>query len=178
LTVNMGGALGDSSWITADDGPMISFQVPTDPFAPCGIGTVLVPPPINLPVVEVVGACYFQNQIAAAGLNSAFANFAFADEVTNIAKARNGGVEGFLPFPSSDPAEGAPWNYSASAEPYGVAGSDCDTDSETAHVYIDSIMQYFLPRACLTLDLGCDLWPFTSTKEVVTPAAVQLQILP
>lgn len=178
LTVNMGGALGDTSWIDSNDGPIISYQVPTDPFAPCGIGIVLVPPPVNLPVVEVAGACYFQDLVNAAGLNDAFASFPFADDITNIAKSRNGGLEGFLAFPSSDPAEGSPWNYSNSLEPYGVAGSNCDTNSVSAHVYIDSILQYFLPRACLTLDLGCELWPFTSAEEVKSPASVQLQIMP
>lgn len=34
LSVNAGGAVGDSSWIDANDDPMISFHVPVDPNAP------------------------------------------------------------------------------------------------------------------------------------------------
>ena len=34
LCVAMGGAMGDTSWVDASDPAMISFHVPTDPFAP------------------------------------------------------------------------------------------------------------------------------------------------
>ncbi|MDP5075975.1 MAG: alpha/beta hydrolase, partial [Flavobacteriales bacterium] len=55
VALNMGGACGDISWIDAEDNPMISFQVPSDPFAPYYTGTVIVPG-LNLPVVEVQGS--------------------------------------------------------------------------------------------------------------------------
>lgn len=178
LTVNLGGALGDTSWLDANDPPMISYQVPTDPFAPCAIGTVLVPPPVNLPVVEVMGACTFQSMANALGVNDAYASVQYIDAISDIAKSRNGDIEGFFPFPSSDPTEGSPWNYANSLEPYGVVGSNCDTGSISAHVYLDTVLQYFLPRACVALGLGCDLTGIVSTEEILASQEVGFVMAP
>lgn len=178
LTVNLGGALGDTSWLDANDPPLISYQVPTDPFAPCAIGTVLVPPPVNLPVVEVMGACTFQAMANALGVNDAYASVEYIDAISDIAKSRNGDIEGFFPFPSSDPTEGSPWNYASSLEPYGVVGSNCDTGSVSAHVYLDTILQYFLPRACVALGLGCDLTGIVSAEEILVSQEVGFVMAP
>lgn len=43
LAINMGGALGDISWIDEGEPPMVSFHVATDPFAPFADGPVIVP---------------------------------------------------------------------------------------------------------------------------------------
>ena len=43
MAVNMGGALGDSTWLDAGQAPIVSFHVPTDPFAPYECGIVNVP---------------------------------------------------------------------------------------------------------------------------------------
>lgn len=178
FSINLGGALGDESWMDEDDAPMISVHVPTDPFAPCEQGIVLVPPPVNLPVVDVVGSCFVQDLADELGINDIFKNFTFVDDVSAVAAARSGGLQTFLPFPSSDPAESSQWNYSLVAEPYGIPGSDCDTDVASAQVYIDSIMQFFLPRACIALDLGCNLEGIVPTSEVVGGAEVNLKLFP
>jgi hypothetical protein len=178
LAVNLGGALGHPSWIDANDPPIISFHVPTDPFAPCDEGIVLVPPPVNLPVVDVVGSCYLQPVLDELGINDIFKSVTFIDDISAIASARNGGIEGFFPFPSNDPTESGPWAYSASSEPYGIAGSNCGIDSSRAHIYIDTIMQYFLPRACLALDLGCDLTGLISSTATLNAAEINLKLMP
>lgn len=59
LAVNMGGALGDTSWIDGDSStrpepPIIGYHVVTDPFAPFGDGPVIVPT-TNEFVVQVQG---------------------------------------------------------------------------------------------------------------------------
>ena len=181
LMVNMGGALGDSSWIDASDPAMINFHVPTDPFAPYDIGTVIVPPPANLSVVEVHGS-YRVSMIAdRLGLNDAWANETFIDDYTPGANANNGGASGLYPFVSSDPGESAPWNFATSAEPYGVMGSDCDIDAVSGELYLDTIMNYFAPRACLQLGLNCDLTGiidgFVGTKSI-DGAEVGLTVAP
>ncbi|MCB0629805.1 MAG: T9SS type A sorting domain-containing protein [Saprospiraceae bacterium] len=48
LAVNMGGALGDASWIdgtsaTSSEAALVGFHLATDPFAPFGNGPVIVP---------------------------------------------------------------------------------------------------------------------------------------
>ena len=43
LAINMGGALGDSSWLVPGNVPMICFHSMNDPFAPYGDGPVIVP---------------------------------------------------------------------------------------------------------------------------------------
>ena len=55
LCVNVAGALGDLSWLEAGDMPVISYHVPTDPFAPYE-SAVLVVPTTNDPIVEVQGS--------------------------------------------------------------------------------------------------------------------------
>lgn len=59
LAVNMGGALGDTSWIDGPtdefaEAPIIGYHVVTDPFAPFGDGPVIVPT-TNEFVVQVQG---------------------------------------------------------------------------------------------------------------------------
>lgn len=59
LAVNMGGALGDTSWIdgassTRPEPPIIGYHVVTDPFAPFGDGPVIVPTTQEF-VVQVAG---------------------------------------------------------------------------------------------------------------------------
>ncbi|MFN4884886.1 MAG: alpha/beta hydrolase, partial [Bacteroidota bacterium] len=71
VAVNMGGACGDISWIDATDNPIVSFQVPTDPFAPYYTGTVIVPG-LNLPVVEVSGSYEVQYALSQYGNNGVF----------------------------------------------------------------------------------------------------------
>lgn len=82
------------------------------------------------------------------------------------------------PFFSSDPTESAQWNYSASAEPYGVSGSNCNVDSAAAFVYIDTIMTFFAPRACLALGLNCNLDGYSATNDLLDAAEVGLKIAP
>ncbi|MFM7727877.1 MAG: alpha/beta hydrolase, partial [Flavobacteriales bacterium] len=113
VMVNMGGACGDSSWVTSEDVPMISFHAPTDPFAPYNIGTVIVPG-FNLPVVEVSGSYHVQQMAAAFGLNSSFAGAdALGDPYTVQANAFNNGYTGLYPLnrPAGSEADSAPWEW-------------------------------------------------------------------
>lgn len=122
LCVNMGGAIGDRSWLDASDPPTISFHVPTDPFAPYDEGIVIVPTTGDN-VVEVVGS----RQVALAGdefgNNDVWDGAIFDDAYTEAANANNEGLEGLFPFvrPNWDltddgvdnpvPLEASPWEF-------------------------------------------------------------------
>ena len=172
LGIAAGGANGEDSWIDENDVPFVSFHVETDPFAPCETGVLTVPPPANLPIVEVSGGCVTIPLANAAGLNDVF-DISFVDDVTEA----SGDVVGFYPFTSNDPAESAPWNFHLTAEPYGVEGSDCPTDAAAAQVVVDTMLAFATPRICLALGLGCDLTEVTSTNNL-DAAQVGLSIMP
>ena len=178
LSVSVGGALGDTSWIDANDPPMIGYQVTTDPFAPYHTDVLLVPPPVNLPVVEVSGsgdAIPIANNY---GIQAPI-DHPFIDPISVHVAAVNGGNVGLYPFYSTDPTEGSPWNYAGSLNPYGLTTSpNCDTNSVAAQVFIDSIIGYFAPRACLALDLGCNLFGYSAVNDRLDAAQVGLEISP
>lgn len=174
LAVNMGGAMGDSSWIDPGQPPIISFHVPTDPFAPYNCSVLNVPPPINLPVVDVCGSNIVQVKQEEFGNNDAWENAGFIDPITQVADSRNNGQNGLMPFPSDDPAESAPWDFYAADNPNATE----PPDPVSAKIYIDTIMAYFAPRACVTLGLNCDLTNVSSTKDVLTANDVKLKMMP
>lgn len=171
LGIAAGGANGEDSWIDEDDTPFIGFQVRTDPFAPCETAVLTVPPPVNLPIVEVSGSCVTIPLANAAGLNDVF-DINFIDDVSAAA----GDVLGFYQFTSNDPAESAPWNFHLSSEPYGVAGSDCPTDAVAAQLVVDTMLAFATPRICLALGLGCDLTAVSTTN--IEAAQVDLKVMP
>lgn len=178
LSVSVGGALGDTSWIDANDPPMLGMQVTTDPFAPYGVGDVVVPPPFNLTVVEVMGSGASIPSAYRVGSQAAI-DHPFIDPVSVHAQSVNGGYAGLYPFFSTDPTEGSPWNYAGSLNPYNLPTSpNCDTNSVGAKVFIDTIMTYFAPRACLALDLGCNLTGYSATNDLLNAAEVGLVIAP
>jgi hypothetical protein len=174
MAVNMGGALGDSSWIDPGQPAIVSYHVTTDPFAPYEEGTVLVPPPFNYPVVTVQGSLIVQKLSNEFGNNDAFADHGFIDGCTATANAGNKGYDGLYPFFSSDPTESAPWDFWA----WNNVNATELADSIAAKQVIDSIMCYYIPRACLQLGLGCDLTGFSDTREPLNPAAVGLKASP
>lgn len=156
LAVNMGGALGDSSWMNAGQMPVISYHVPTDPFAPYDIGIVIVPG-LNLPVVEIAGSYRVQLLAQRYNLNAAFAGKTYVGDHSATANSRNDGYDGLFPVIGTIPDDSAPWawwdtahvNHSSSLQ------TNPDMSGAKARRYIDSIIDYFAPRACEVLALGC-----------------------
>jgi hypothetical protein len=173
LSVNLGGALGDTSWIDPGQPPLISFHTPDDPFAPYVEGTVLVPV-VNFPVVEVQGSYLAVKLANQYGNNDAFANADFTDPYTAAANAHNDGYQGLYPFLTGDPNDSSPWDIWAWNNPN--ATENCD--SVRARMYIDTIMNYFAPRACLVLGLGCDLSAYSAAEEVLDAGMVGLKVSP
>ena len=173
LAVNMGGALGDTTWLDAGQAPIISFQTPTDPFAPYDCGIVNVPV-VNLPVVEACGAHVVQEIQTANGNNAEWVDFGFIDDYSMAANENNDGYEGLMPFNVDDPLDSAPWQWWADDNPNASEPADPDN----ARTYLDSIYNYVLPRTCITMDLNCDLTGYSNTNEVIAAAAVGLKYSP
>ena len=172
MVVNMGGALGDSTWLDAGEMPLVSFHNPTDDLAPCGTDVFNVAIPDPQPVMEVSGSCDVQARVDRLGNNAIFATIpAGFDPYGDIAAGFNDGHAGFYPFINAIPDDtNSPWEWSASPPPQ----ADCNTNPVTAKTYMDTIIGFFAPRACVALNLGCN---FVKTREL-DPFSVGLQVSP
>ncbi len=201
LSVNFGGAMGDTSWIDENTIPIISFHNPYDPFAPYMEDILVVPTTGDL-IVEVQGSYTVQAKMNALGLNDVFATENWTDEYSNRANEINDGFDGLFPVVylpevnalNDSVVVASPWHWWNPADwanVYCDLASDIDLATQAAvgdpsmtpergMAYTDTIIAYFAPRACLTLDLGCDLSDFivTSTSDLIKKDAVGLTISP
>jgi len=184
LAVNMAGAMADSSWVDPGQPAIISFHTPTDIFAPYDQGIVVVPG-VNFNVVEVQGshivggmADNFNNNNAFNGvtfLDPLYTNkdFAYANSPTtpvDVTAPRSG----LYPFLVSNPANTAPWEWT-----FTTAGPlNCNTDKSIALPYIDTIMTFYAPRACLVLELSDCVTKIVSSKDLLNADQVGLQLMP
>ena len=191
LCVNVGGALGDISWLNDNTTPILSVQSPFDMFAPYD-DAVLIVPTTGDPIVQVQGALAIGVAQEASGVNQLWKNATFNDAITqaavdNSATAGHPYYEGTFPFirpPNTlgldegvvmnwwDPAAisrvGLPWN----ALPYPTGGTFHDQglilnegmSAEKSRANLDDVLGYILPRACVALDLPCAA-NFTSAVE-------------
>lgn len=154
MAVNLGGALGDSTWMDPGETPLVSFHVPADGFAPCKTDILNVGTPTGpQSVVEVSGSCDMQAQAERMGVNNVFKNgkYRFYDKYDAIAKARSGGLSSYYPFIGTKNNTGAPWEWAAPSTITTALG--CNFDKNLALPYIDTIINYFAPRAALALNL-------------------------
>lgn len=163
LSVNLGGAMGDTSWMEPGLQPMISFHVPSDPFAPYVEGIVIVPG-ANLPVVEVQGSYLVQQLANAYGNNQVFVDANIQGAITDAANSRNDGYEGLMPLPRAFPFDSAPWDWWSPDNPNHATGLQTNPDMSFAKamIYADTIIGYVAPRAFAALKLN----ELTNTKSV------------
>lgn len=155
LSVNLGGAMGDTSWMEEGLQPMISYHVPSDPFAPYVEGIVIVPG-ANLPVVEVQGSYLVQQLANQYGNNKVFSDANIQDAFTEAANSRNDGYEGLMPLPRAFPFDSSPWDWWSPDNPNHTTGLQTNPDMsfDKAMIYADSILGYFAPRAFAALKLN------------------------
>ncbi len=169
FAVNIGGAIGDLSWIDENTPPTVSFQSPTDPFAPYETGVVVVPG-LNLNVVEVQGALLISQKMDELNLNSSFAGLNWQDDISLVAQSKNGGLSGLFPIqrPADKAADSAPWDFWAPDNPNNANGlqTNPDMSKEKATLYMDTIVAFSAPRACLALNLDCDLSGYLGNKAI------------
>lgn len=174
---NMGGALGDSSWLQAGPNvPLVAFHVVNDPYAPYKDGPVIVPTTGDF-VVDVSGSWRAVRIADSLGNNACFASQGFSDPYTLRANQINDGYEGLFPFELSDPpgpapGQAGPWDYYDSTSVYvtcmfGLGFSQGRTDTlwynsfatnpdmsqSKSLAYIDTVMNYLNPRVwnCMTM---------------------------
>jgi len=137
MTFNIGGALGDSTWLNAGEMPIVSMQGVADFFAPFTYGMVTVPG-AGVNVVEVSGASDVIRIADAFGNNDIFKTPAITDAYTTRADAfntanngtyGNGGNEGLFAFEGAANGNG-PWEWLdtvaavTEANGWGQVGSD------------------------------------------------------
>ncbi|MCB0689180.1 MAG: T9SS type A sorting domain-containing protein, partial [Saprospiraceae bacterium] len=202
LAVNMGGALGDISWLDENSPPVISYHVVQDQFAPFE-SAILVVPTTNDPIVEVQGSYTTVAKANTLGLNDAFLNID-TSEYTAAAKASIAGAgfeyqEGLyafdIPLNIFGRADGSPWNWWSAEKwdtipfpgavdlglPEGTSFhqvallSDLNMSAEKGRAYIDTIMGYYAPRAYEALGLSPDS---TTSVTLLNRSQVSLQISP
>lgn len=178
FAINMGGAMGDSTWIEAGDVPMIAFHVTNDPFAPFGQGPVYVPTSPPQYVVDVAGSqkvIEIANQL---NNNDCFQGVFTTDPYSVRANSINGGFDydGLFPLerpinPNTGLGEAGPWEwfdqtalqqfstfvlgspaYGDTAFFNGLA-TNPDMSKQKALAYIDTIQNYLAPRLALCLSL-------------------------
>lgn len=151
IGVNMGGFLLDIAWLQANDIPQISFAAPASffPFECSDFYLWMQYSPEYLPLLnEVAGSCAVQDQQFSLGNSSMWLNAGFTDPLTQHSLLINGGTEGFYPFAGT--TDQAPWQYTITPV---WPDTNCIDHAAAASLYIDTILQYFAPRACAVLGL-------------------------
>lgn len=180
FAVNLGGAMGDSSWIAAGDVPMIGIHCVDDPFAPFGVGIVYVPTVPPQSVVDVIGSGEVIKWADQLGNNNCFINAGFTDPYTLRANSINNGLEGLFPLQqginpiNAQLGHAGPWEWYdlQATRDLAVAMGYQSTRGDTCYgnslltnpamskayalAYIDTIMNYINPRLvyCRSLPTG------------------------
>ena len=191
FVVNLGGALGDSSWMEPGDPPFVGFHPVGDPFAPFYIGDVIVPTTGDF-VVEVSGSGHALELANNLGNNNCMVAAAFTDPLTLYANSVNNGNEGLYPLFMTPAMQAGPWEWFDSVAtvtyasflppPYNTQGGVAYSNSlqtnpnmskAKALAYIDTIMDYTNPRivACIPLITGIN-------NDIVKSAGLQVMPVP
>ncbi|MFZ1751899.1 MAG: T9SS type A sorting domain-containing protein [Saprospiraceae bacterium] len=184
LAINVGGALGDISWLDANSKNIISVQAPYDQFAPYKSAVLFVAiPGGQLPVVEVQGAFLVQQKLKALGKDAPYQNMKASYDPIGVAiKNKQEGFVNLFPVigtPANLPGDSSPWDFWASTNPNNANGlaSNPDMSAAKARRYIDSIITFIAPRACIGLDLPCKSLVISSAEDL-TDANVNLKLAP
>ncbi len=182
MAVNMGGALGDISWLDANTLPIICIQAPYDPFAPYDDAVLNVPiPGGQLPVVRVQGSLAVQRRMDELGLNDPFNALDPAkDPIGQAIKGKAGGHINLFPIIGSNQLDSSPWDFWDPATNVNHATAiqtNPDMTAEKGRRYIDSVLVFIAPRACIGLDLPCKASVVSSTKDL-SDADVELNLSP
>lgn len=137
-TLALGGAVGDTSWIQAGEGPVLAFHGVNEFLTPYNTGLVVTS--TLQPVIEVSGSGDFMPVYNRLGCNNSLSPNNFEDGPPN----RQGGVstvsyEGLYPFYN---AGYEPWNW----YPCTLTTINPAANKTRANLYIDTIMGYSSPR--------------------------------
>jgi len=199
--VNLGGALGDISWLEAGDVPMIGFHCWKDVFAPYDSGTVIVPT-TGEPVVDVHGTRQAIKKAVALGNNADLVAANFTDPISLRAYSLNAKAqyEGLYEFRTpTTPAgleEGSPWDWwdsttvVATGTLLGIPSSGVGSNGSPnnlhlsglltnpnmsatkGRLYIDTIMKFAAPRIAIVNGL------FDGSISDIQKESSQLSVYP
>ncbi len=166
LVLNMGGAIGDSSWIEALEPPVVNFHGVADALTPYKTQTVIVAATGDA-IVEVSGSYVVAKENAAVGNSAVWDTVTFTDPYSARAQALTS-YEGLFPFTGA--ANGfEPWGWYDQNDPniadsvtvapgvkvpgsgFGSAANPFASRTK-AMAYIDTVMGYFSPRAVLAME--------------------------
>lgn len=173
MVFNMGGALGDSSWMEVGNVPTVSFATTNDPNAPYTYGVVIVPTTGDI-VLWASGSYDIVRRANYLCNNNIFKmSPAFSDVYTVRANVNNDGYEGLFPFVTPPPGgntcsdgsieseQGSPWDwwdevwYENENNTYGKDGplevckarlSNPDMSAAKGRAYVDTVQGYLVPR--------------------------------
>lgn len=180
---NLGGALGDSSWLEAGDPPTVAMHVIGDPFAPYNSGIVYVPGNPPQTVVDVVGSRKVVEIANQLGNNDCFINAGFTDVFTLAANVNNEGFDGLYGFATIPAVQSGPWEWYdsltvvAGAAAVGQNGTTIYTNASYTNpdmskakgmAYIDTVMGYLNPRIVYCLNLTTGISPIENAAELIT----------
>jgi len=175
MVFNYGGALGDSSWLQSNSLPIVSMQCVADPFAPYGIGNVVVPTTGVTVITNASGAGTTIPKANSVGVNNKINSKAYFDPYTTRGMQITGGVKNLYPFQTWFPYEGAPWEWWDTTVMNGItsvpvngipipsSGHIADSLSRLtnpymsaarAKAYIDTIIGFVVPRIAAQFDLA------------------------
>ncbi len=182
LQVNLGGALGDLSWVESNSVPCISFQAPYDQNAPYTDGVLNVNTPTGpQPVIRVQGADSILRRMNRLGVNNGLkAVKAAQDPYKSIFDTRTGGnVPGLYPILGDTISDSAPWDFWGANTPKGSISlaTNPRMTAARARIYIDTIIKVIAPRACLALNLPCK-GLVNSTEELLQKETTKLSVAP
>ncbi len=150
---NLGGAVGDSTWIEAGEPPVVSLHTPSNPFIPYSFGAVIVQTTGDF-LINVSGSYHLQQKANSLGNNDVYINAGLNDNITQIANAKNDGVNGLFPFyrPS---VETSPWHWwdTTCISNSNSLMTNPDMSESKALAYTDTILWYLVPRMAYANDL-------------------------
>lgn len=194
MEINLGGALGDISWVEAGDAMKIGFHCWKDQFAPYDSGTVIVPV-TGEDVVDVHGTRTVVKRANQLGNNAAILSYTFNDVISDVAYARNPkaqyeGLFEFTPGPGINGNEqNSPWHWwdPATVDAMGTAMGvgpihanevqfNPNMSPTHARKYIDTIMWYSIPRIVVGLNLPEAV--YVGQQSYDTQADLGLEIYP
>lgn len=184
MAFNVGGAIGDTSWINAGEVPIVGLHCYKDENAPYKTGAVIVPTTGEF-VVEASGSYDVIRVVNKTSINNnaIFNSSTYNDVYTTRANTLNDGLEGLYPFVTPVPVtatctgtdteseQGSPWDWWSEAtfiaQYNGYSGttngtivnckqklSNPDMSATKGRKYIDTIQGYLNPRLVCALSLA------------------------
>ena len=175
MVVNIGGALGDISWMEAawHEPPIAAVHLTRDQFAPIDSGIVIVPSNGN-PVVFVHGSRTVVNKAVSLGSNDIWVNHTFTDPYStrayqlNAKSTSEGFMELLLPELAGQAERAAPWEWWDSATVVAQANptnpnlgisihnngkaTNPEMGKAYALTYIDTLIGFLTPRMFLAIN--------------------------